>query len=292
MLRTHANIQPYWRTLLILGRASNLPTVWSNCLAGWLLGGGGSAGRFLLLCLGATCLYLGGMFLNDAFDVDFDRRYRTARPIPSGAITLDEVWRWGFGWLGVGTVILVLLGHTTGALSAMLLFCIILYDAVHKLVASSPVLMAACRFFLYLVAASVAIDGVTGLTIWCALALAAYVVGLSYLARTESTQGALSYWPCYLIAAPILLAFFVNGTGYQVRAFWLTLLAGMWMARCLSFALWTGEPNVGRAVAGLLAGIVLIDLLAVAGGESIWIGLVFVILFGLALLFQRFIPAT
>ena len=25
------------RTLLILGRVSNLPTVWSNCLAGWWL---------------------------------------------------------------------------------------------------------------------------------------------------------------------------------------------------------------------------------------------------------------
>ena len=31
----------YLRTLLVLGRASNLPTVWSNCLAGWLLGEGG-----------------------------------------------------------------------------------------------------------------------------------------------------------------------------------------------------------------------------------------------------------
>ena len=26
------------RTLLILGRVSNLPTVWSNCLAGWIMG--------------------------------------------------------------------------------------------------------------------------------------------------------------------------------------------------------------------------------------------------------------
>ena len=29
------------RTLLVLGRVSNLPTVWSNCFAGWLLAGGG-----------------------------------------------------------------------------------------------------------------------------------------------------------------------------------------------------------------------------------------------------------
>ncbi len=292
MLLAQSAVPPFWRTLLILGRASNLPTVWSNCLAGWLLGGGGGLGRFFLLCLGATCLYLGGMFLNDAFDVEFDRQYRKERPIPSGVITLDEVWRWGFGWLGVGTVILVLLGHTTGALAAILLFCIVLYDATHKLVAFAPLLMAACRLFLYLVAASVANDGVTGLAIWSGLALAAYIVGLSGLARGESVRGALSYWPCYLLAAPVLLSFIANGSGYQLRALLLSLIVGVWVARCLTCVLWTSEPNLGRAVSGLLAGIVLNDLLAVAGGDSVWIGLVFVVLFLAALLLQRFVPAT
>ena len=70
----------YLRTLLILGRASNLPTVWSNCLAGWLLGGGGAPESFSLLILGSTLLYLAGMFLNDALDVQFDRQYRPERP--------------------------------------------------------------------------------------------------------------------------------------------------------------------------------------------------------------------
>ena len=73
---TRTSPAPYWRTLLILGRVSNLPTVWSNCLAGWLLGGGGSGWKFFLLSLGGTCLYVGGLFLNDAFDVEFDRQYR------------------------------------------------------------------------------------------------------------------------------------------------------------------------------------------------------------------------
>jgi hypothetical protein len=88
------------------------------------------------------------------------------------------------------------------------------------------------------------------------------------------------------------LAFIVNGDDYQIRALCLALLAGIWVARCLSFALWTDEPDVARAVSGLLAGIVLLDLLAVAGGESPWTGLVFVMMFGAALFLQRFIPAT
>ena len=42
VLATHSDKPPLLRTLLILGRVSNLPTVWSNCLAGWLLDGGGA----------------------------------------------------------------------------------------------------------------------------------------------------------------------------------------------------------------------------------------------------------
>src|SRR5688500_10764621 len=94
----------YWRTLLVLGRVSNVPTVWSNCLAGWYLGGGGTVQGFLLLCLGTTALYIGGMYLNDAFDVEFDRVNRPERPIPSGLITVGEVWAYGLGLLLIGTI--------------------------------------------------------------------------------------------------------------------------------------------------------------------------------------------
>jgi len=283
---------PYWRTLLILGRVSNLPTVWSNCLAGWLLGGGGSGWKFFLLSLGGTCLYVGGLFLNDAFDVEFDRQYRKERPLPAGQISLDEVWRWGFGSLGVGTVILVLLGKTTGALTALLLLCIVLYDAVHKHVGLSPLLMSACRFFLYLVAASAARQGVTGLAVWSAFALAAYIAGLSYLARQESTRGTLNSWPCCLLLVPIVLALLVNTNEFRQRALLLSAVLGLWILRCVRHAFLASAPNIGRAVGGLLAGIALVDLLAVAGGEWLWVSLTFVLLFVVALLCQRFVPAT
>src|SRR5713101_4665697 len=99
------------RTLLVLGRASNVPTVWSNCLAGWILGGGGPHKRLLALCAGATLLYLGGMFLNDAFDAQFDLQHRPERPIPSGAIQASTVWKWGFLFLGLGWLVLGWLGN-------------------------------------------------------------------------------------------------------------------------------------------------------------------------------------
>ncbi|HEY2083548.1 MAG TPA: prenyltransferase, partial [Verrucomicrobiae bacterium] len=71
---------PRLRTFLVLGRASNLPTIWSNCLAGWWLGGHSSTNKLPFLFAGTTLLYVGGMYLNDVFDVNFDRQHRKERP--------------------------------------------------------------------------------------------------------------------------------------------------------------------------------------------------------------------
>jgi len=279
------------RTLLILGRASNLPTVWSNCLAGWMLGGGGPHKRLLELCSGATLLYLGGMFLNDAFDAQFDQQHRPERPIPSGAIRAGTVWKWGFVFLGLGWLVLGWLGNPSLVLATVLVLSILIYDAVHKIFEFSPVLMAGCRFLLVILAASTAADGVAGLSIWSALVLAAYIVGLSYLARRESVRATPEYWPCALLAAPIVLALIVNQNGFQRRGFLLSALLALWVLGSLRQAFWAAQPNVGRSVSALLAGIVLVDLLAVGGGTPT-VGVMFASLFILALLFQRFIPAT
>ena len=110
----------FLRTLLVLGRVSNLATVWSNCLCGWLLGIG-YTGReqvdwwvFLMLALGASGLYLGGMFLNDACDAWWDREHRPERPIPTGAIREKTVWHIGIGLMAAGMFFLCLPGGATG----------------------------------------------------------------------------------------------------------------------------------------------------------------------------------
>lgn len=279
------------RTLLILGRVSNVPTVWSNCFAGWLLAGGGDWSRFLLLTFAATCLYVGGMYLNDAFDASFDQQHRPERPIPSGAIRVEAVWAWGFGWLGLGLACLFGFGQTAIICALLLVVAILIYDAIHKIFALSPLLMAACRFFLVLLAASAGRDGITGLAIWTALALAAYIVGLSFLARKESVQAPVSRWPCLFLAVPLVLALIVNQGEYLSHGIVLCALMLLWMVRCLSFALWSPQRNIGRCVSGLLAGIALVDLLAAWDG-SLATGSTFAALFALALLFQRFVPAT
>jgi 4-hydroxybenzoate polyprenyltransferase len=290
-IATNVHRPGFLRTLLVLGRISNLPTVWSNCLAGWILGGSGSALRFILLCAGASLLYIGGMYLNDAFDAQFDQQHRRERPIPSGAISERTVWQLGFTWLALGLLLLSSLGFATAFLALLLALTILLYDAIHKIFAFSPVLMAVCRFYVYLAAASVGYDGITGLSIWSGLVLACYVVGLSYLARRESTGVTLQYWPCLFLATPIVLAAIINTGEYRLRACFLSGLLLVWVVYCLRFTFWSHQRNIGRSVSGLLAGIVLLDWLAVGPGVMS-LSPVFVALFIVALLLQRVVPAT
>ena len=278
------------RVLLVLGRVSNLPTVWSNCLAAWCLGGGGLSERFALLCAGATLLYSGGMFLNDAFDVEFDRQYRAERPIISGEISGKVVWLIAAMLLLLGWLALVPLGARPFEFGTALLAMIVIYDAVHKQTSLAPLLMAACRFLLYLAAASAANGEVRATVIERALALAAYILGLSYLARNESTGGVASRWSLSLLFAPILIAIFRNSPDAMIL--WVAAAAqGAWVLWCLVGRATPKQCYFSRGVAGLLAGIVLVDWLAAVGATE-QLSAVFIGLFLLALLSQRFAPAT
>src|SRR5262249_44386426 len=118
-----------------------------------------------------------------------------------------------------------------------------------------------------------------------------YVVGLSYIARKESARGMVQFWACLPLAAPIILAWIINAGEYKIRALVLVLLLVMWIGHSLRDTFWSVTVNVGRTVSGLLAGICLVDLLAVAGGTPLTTA-VFLALFLAALLAQRYIPAT
>ena len=281
-----------FRTLLVLGRVSNLPTVWSNCLAGWWLSGGGNYWNLPFLLIGVSALYTGGMFLNDAFDADFDQQRRASRPIPSGAISPGTVWRFGWAWLALGVLCLLVLGKIALALAIVLAICILIYNVAHKFITASPWLMGLCRFWVYVIAGTTGADGLKGWPIWCGVALAFYVVGLSYVARRESFRGPVPYWPLLLLTTPIVLAMLMNIGDARKPAMFISLVLALWVVRCVRTIFLPGEINVGRIVSGLLAGIIFADWLAVAPQCPHWLSAVLLTLFGATILFQRFIPAT
>jgi 4-hydroxybenzoate polyprenyltransferase len=251
------------------------------------------------------------MFLNDAVDESFDRRYRPERPIVSGRISARAVWVLSCLWLVGGWLTLLPLGKSPTRMGSLLVAAIVFYDVVHKRTELAPFLMAACRFLLYLVAASAAAIGSNSALLWRAAALAAYVVGLSYLARGESTGTSRSRWTVALVLVPAVVAFIHPGA-QMVLVIAIAVCQAAWTLRCVAgrtlapgmeerekaadnsargvnpwrFVLRTSLPD---GVAGLLAGIVLVDWLAAVGqGYTV----AFLCLFLLAILLQRLAPAT
>lgn len=282
-----------WRTLLILGRVSNLPTVWSDCLAGWWLCGGENYWKLPFLLAGVSVLYTGGMFLNDAFDADFDRQRRPERPIPSGKISAEFVWAAGFGQLVLGILLLLLCGKVAAVAALFLALFILLYDFSHKFFTASPWLMGGCRFWVYVVAGATGVHGLNGWAIFCGAALAFYIVGLSSLARHESFRRTVSPWPLLLLAAPIALAMLMNTGIFRHEALWICILLALWLFRFVWAVFAGGGTNVAWTVTNLLAGIVFVDWLAVVPQIPHLAGaIVFLALFALTKWLQKFVPAT
>lgn len=288
-----------WQTALRLGRVSNLPTVWTNVTAAAVLGGAGIPSlAWLVVVVACSLSYVGGMFLNDAFDRELDARLRPERPIPAGAVTPSSVFAAGFALLGVGLVLVVVTARLTlesgadlAAASALALAAaIVLYDVWHKANPYAPLLMGLCRMLVYVTAAATLTGGVPSPVLAGAVVVLAYLIGLTYVARQETLGRVENLWPLLFLALPFaygLPTLVGGGIGSLV---YLVLLG--WVVFSLSHLGWRAETNVPRAVVSLIAGIALLDGLLMTGHGGTGIVVVAVGAFLLTLTLQRWVPGT
>lgn len=287
-----------WETALRLGRVSNLPTVWTNVVAATVLAGAPvGSGAVLAVALACSLFYVGGMFLNDAFDREFDARVRPERPIPSGVVSAGHVFGVGFGLLAAGLAVaaatarLVLGTATSGVLPGLALAgAIVLYDAWHKANPLAPVLMGVCRVLVYVTTAATLTGRVSAGVVGGALVLLAYLIGLTYVARQENLGEVRNMWPLVCLASP-----FVVGLGSVVMGGVAALLfVGffLWVVFALSHLGWRSRVDVPRTVVSLIAGIALVDGLAVARSGHPTLALACLTAFALTLALQRWVPGT
>lgn len=299
--------------LLRLGRVSNLPTVWSNVLAGSVLAASLGAKTIALadtawLMLAISAFYCGGMFLNDAFDSAIDARERPNRPIPAGQISARMVFGLGFLLEALGIALLFTYGMATMLLGVALAGVILLYNVWHKGNVLSPLIMGVCRALVYFVAAAatlaylgtrfalpVSLPASLPVTLLIAAsAMWAHVVGLTYAAKQENLNRLGSVWPLLILALPLLLvlAYFpVTLAPGLVAMFSALALANMVAVRILMLR---AKPTaVPQAVAQLIAAISLLDGLLIAALGAPWPALLFCVgAYITTRIFQRIIPGT
>lgn len=279
-----------FRTALTLGRVSNLPTVWTNTLAGALLAGARPGPEFAMVVLAFSLFYTGGMFLNDAFDSPWDARERPERPIPSGAAGAREVFLWGFGLLAAGVSVLALFGREAAMAGMALAGAITFYDWNHKANPLSPVIMGLCRALIYVGAALCYTIVLPGALWWSSLVLVCYLIGLTYIAKQETLARVENLWPLAFLAVPVLYGAWLIAPAPLVAPFWV-LFCG-WMALALWLLRRRQRGDIPRAVVSLIAGISLLDALLIAASGLPGLALAALAGFGVTLFFQRYIAGT
>jgi 4-hydroxybenzoate polyprenyltransferase len=237
-----------------------------------------------------TLFYVGGMYLNDAFDRHIDARERPARPIPAGEISARAVFGAGFAMLALGFVLLAIHGLVPALSGLALAGGIVAYDLHHKGNALSPVLMGACRALVYVGAAVAAVGSVSAPVLIGAGCLLAHVLGLTYAAKQESLDRIGRLWPLAVLAFPLIIALPWALASWMSLAAWIAL-AVLDVVAIAGLRNPSGPGAVARAVARLIAGISLLDAVLVsafAPGVALlcWLG------FGVTRLLQRFVPGT
>jgi 4-hydroxybenzoate polyprenyltransferase len=288
-----------WATALRLGRVSNLPTIWTNVLAGVVLSGATITPlslAFLLLAL--SLFYLAGMYVNDAFDWEFDTVAYPQRPIPSGAVQVRTVFIIGFLGLTTGELLLIALGYGVEdghgwppALAGLCLAAtIVYYNVNHKNNPYGPVLMGLCRAQVYLTTALAVAPTLPEHVWWGAGLLFAYIIGLSYIARQETLTQLTSLWPMAFLAAPFVYGIQAALHSIVPALIYVGLFA--WVLYAVRRLMRRSQLDIREGVSKLIAGIALLDALLIALADEPWLAVAAVGGAILTRLAHRVIPGT
>lgn len=253
---------------------------------------------FLLVLLSSSCLYSAGMVWNDYFDREQDRRERPFRPLPSGRVSPRQAVRLGAILLLAGMILGRLAGATSGWVAVGIAGMVLLYDGLLKRTCAGPVAMGACRFLNVLLGVSACGSLRWPLGGHLALVVGVYIVGVTWLARTEARQsnanvlrGAASVMLAALaLAVPLRL----RGQGGSDLSLYLLVGLGFFLGMPIVRAIALPTPSrVQAAVRRALLGLILLDtVLAVATAGLIGLLIVPLILPSLYLNRKSWLYAT
>lgn len=299
------------RSFLAAIRVANLPGVACHVVTGcllalWLVPGGMSGFEgipWLKVSLAAAAgvlLCVAGNLLNDWHDRMWDKEYRPERALPSGRFQPKTFFVIGSSALLLGVAAMFVLSTVAGAIALGIAVCVVIYTRCHKQTIWSVLPLAMCRALLPLMGAMALVDAqMVGASAWvlilalCA-ALFLWVCGLSLDARGESTGTARRSPLAWILIldAPLLLVIILF---VQSRFSWFELApVALWLAMVRGPL----RHSAKQRVSALLAGLPLLDFLALAPVWNVTAGAPYPILwipiiaFGMGRFLQRAAAAT
>jgi 4-hydroxybenzoate polyprenyltransferase len=258
------------RYLAASARIANLPSVISNVWMGIAIAAGHSvepgipwSAINLIFC--GILLCLGGNFLNDWADREWDAKNRPERALPRMIFPASLYFTNAITCLVIAALLAVAVSSAVLIVALAISACILLYTWSHKRSQWSVIPMALCRGLLPVLGLTACSfpqtyqSTATLLGAACGLGLFLHTLGISLNARLESTRPDSAPARLSIVLFPLAAAFpAIAGTmeGFVILSIFTALLP---------YAVWTSlaftrfRQPVSKRVSALLAGFPLVD---------------------------------
>ncbi len=296
------NVSQRLKEYLLLIRLPNVFTTPSNILAGYFAAvtvAEADIVHLIALMVSSGLLYVGGIVLNDYFDVEIDKRERPSRPLPSGNISKRHALAIAMvALLIANTIALVVVGPISLAVSLVLTFTIIAYDYRLKHGIFGPFAMGGARFLnvilgaspvlLYINNHSYAIVGAA------AASLFLYIVVITILSKKEAGNERPNSTIAFLIVFGVISAIAALGLVLQLQLAFLLNLSIFAAVTIVTFKqhLWKELPSVQKAVRNMVISIIIIDSVFVTGTAGLPYGLATLLLIAPAVVLAKKLYVT
>lgn len=274
------------RPLLATARIANVPSVISNVWVGiaigaafqrWEHGGESVWPDALCLMIAGILLYIGGNFLNDWHDREWDAKNRPERALPTGLYAPGTYLLLAIIFELTGLLLALAVSWKCAVVAALIILFIIIYTRWHKKAVWPVIPMGLCRALLPvmgfvgfgLVPLGIEIKKLLGyhlptpatIVLFHAVALLIYIAALSLGARYESSpnpsRAALAVSKAGLILSGLIAS--VWWINFDIKAGLIGLIPfTVWIILCLT----KYRRPIPVHVSALLAGIPLIDGIA------------------------------
>ena len=296
------NVSQRLKEYLLLIRLPNIFTTPSNILAGYFAAvtvAEADIAHLIALMVSSGLLYVGGIVLNDYFDVEIDKRERPSRPLPSGNISKRHALAIAMvALLIANTIALVVVGPISLAVSLVLTFTIIAYDYRLKHGILGPFAMGGARFLnvilgaspvlLYINNHSYAIVGAA------AASLFLYIVVITILSKKEAGNERPNSTIASLMVFGVISAIAALGLVLQLQLAFLLNLSIFAAVMIVTFKqhLWKELPSVQKAVRNMVISIIIIDSVFVTGTAGLPYGLATLLLIAPAVVLAKKLYVT
>ncbi|TVP41678.1 UbiA family prenyltransferase [Candidatus Nitrosocosmicus arcticus] len=302
---------------LKLFRISNVFTIPPDIIVGFLavsINFGSSVGYsifdLVILIFSSVFLYLGGLVLNDLFDIKVDRLERPTRPLPSGRIKKTNALLITVIMFSLGLILAAFVNPTALGISMLLMFGIVAYNYRIKNGFFRPYLMAGIRSLNVIYGASFVFDismsntlengdsliPNTGFSSYLLLALAScavyfHIFILTSLSKSETTQEFLkikntlniqkiqiTYLIFLLISLSLAIILSPHKLDFLIFIFFFLCLINLLFNRASKMDNNKGEEVIKFLVKNMLILLIILDSAFIAGEAGFFSGIVVALL--------------